>query len=209
MLPIWTSKSARPCSSTRSRSTRRAKTVSMPPTPRIVYQMSPGSGTIPMGATTSAARIVLADPVSTSASAISVRFPRCTMVIVANGRSSFSVSCIGPPNANPPTLPNVQGLSICMNEVEFPKRMCPVKALVAPQRHRTIRTGLNDSDVIEHTLPALSVGLQRFDDKPLIRIGQSCLGPIHVYLFVVKTSSYFETTCRIVETPPRTRTPTL
>jgi hypothetical protein len=137
--------------------------------------MSDDSGTMPIRATSRAARIVVADPVSTNTSGIFISDPRYATWTLVKGRSSFSVSCIASPNSDPMALSNVQSLATGVHVVEFTQWVFPVKSLVTLQSRCTIRASLNHRNAIQQALMTHSMGLQSFNNQPLIRISLSHL----------------------------------
>src|SRR3990172_2654558 len=165
--------------STCNRSTLRVNTASVPPTPRKVYSVSSSSGTMPIGATARAARIVVAEPVSTSTSSMSTRAPRYDTVTRAKASSSLRVSCIVPPNADPTPLANVQILAARVHKIEFARRIFVVQPLVRVHRRRPVRAGLDHGDAIEQPAVILGVRLDGLNDQPLIGIRFTHFGPNH------------------------------
>jgi len=52
--------------------------------------------------------------------------PRYATWALVKGKSSFSASCLAPPNSYPMTLSNVQILATGVHVVEFPQRIFSV-----------------------------------------------------------------------------------
>ena len=61
----------------------------------------------------------------------------------------ISSSCRVPPNSNRVPLTDVQGLAVCVYEVEFAKWVFVMKTLIAMERACTIDTDIEDGDAVE------------------------------------------------------------
>src|SRR5262249_20134646 len=132
-----------------------------------------GSRYTPASAAKSAFRIVLAAPVSTRTSEISIVVFRKVSDAVTNGSSPQSWSCTDPSHPDPWPLFDVQVDHCGVGEAELALRVLAMERGVPLHRSASIAAHLDDRNLIEHAPAINRVGFQRFDHQPLIRISST------------------------------------
>src|SRR3972149_3631107 len=102
-----------------------------------------------MRETTSAANIVLAEPVSIRTWGTVTAVPPCASVTVTNGSLSLSVSCITTPNTYPGLFSDIQFFAASMHVVELAERILVMQASVTLQSRAAIRATFYYSDAFQ------------------------------------------------------------
>src|SRR5512143_2040201 len=123
--------------------------------------------------------IVLAAPVSTKTSAISIDTPAYVSVAVTNARSCRKVSCTETSDAQPEPFFELELGFARVDEAKLALGMLAAVLAVSLHRRAPIRAHLDDCNAIEDAVVVLAVRLERLDDEPLIGMRRTDLTPPH------------------------------
>ena len=82
------------------------------------------------------------------------------------------------PDAEPAAFGDVQFGAVGVGDVQFPVGGGVVQAGVVVQGRRRIRIGANDRQIVDDPLIRFGMGLDGFDQEPLVRIMETAVLPV-------------------------------